>query len=283
MDYADFMDLSSVARTPQAQLHPQGRLSPSTQPTPKNMAPPSNPLLSGIKELYLSGLYSDLTIVSWGKSFKVHKNVLHAQSSVFRTMLSGKFKVGQQHRAFRRVGSTYGGQPDTLTLNHDNADELAVMLHFFYHSSLPTPAECAYMTEPAFMVYVYKMAEKFDVPALCAAATSRFSELLHPMQDLSNYELFCTALMTIDENVSTAKLWDIAVPRIVDNMSWLAHNDKFCDLLQRMPELNQKLLISAAEALTKARAQPPRRQQEGMDAATSFSHTFDPTWSSIMG
>ncbi|KAK5682735.1 hypothetical protein LTS10_005865 [Elasticomyces elasticus] len=272
MDYADFMDLSSVARTPQGQIHPQKRPSSLTQPTPQNMAPPSNPLLSGIKELYLSGLYSDLTIVSWGKSFKVHKNVLPAQSSVFRTMLSGKFKEASQ---------------DTLTLNHDNADELAVMLHFFYHSSLPTPAECAYMTEPAFMVYVYKMADKFDVPALCAAATSRFSEVLHPMQDLSNYELFCTALMTIDENVSTAKLWDIAVPRIVDNMSWLAHNDKFCDLLQRMPELNQKLLISAAEALTKARAQPPRRQisirQEGMDAATSFSHTFDPTWSGIMG
>ncbi|KAK5735121.1 hypothetical protein LTR17_008457 [Elasticomyces elasticus] len=215
-----------------------------TPPPPEKKAPPSNTLLSGIKELYLSGLYSDFTIVSWNRSFKVHKVVLHTQSSVFRAMLSGNFKEANQN---------------TLTLNHDDPGELAVMLHFFYHSSLPAPSAGTREADPEFMVCVYKMADKYDVPALCALAASTFSKLLKPICDLSNIDSFCVALIAIDEFITDDKFWDIAVPKIVDNMSWLASNDKFCDLLQRMPKLNQKLLVSAAKVLEKAKA--PKQQR----------------------
>lgn len=43
-----------------------------------------------------SGIFSDLTITCQGREFKLHKLVLYTQSTYFRKLLGGQFKVCSQ-------------------------------------------------------------------------------------------------------------------------------------------------------------------------------------------
>ena len=68
-----------------------------------------------VPRLYISGIYSDLTIICGDQSFKVHKNILHLQSPYFRKMLSGKFLEAVEN---------------TITLHDDRPAYIATLLHY---------------------------------------------------------------------------------------------------------------------------------------------------------
>lgn len=53
-------------------------------------------ILSNVKELFRDECLSDVTLVSEGQSFKAHKVILSANSSVFRTI----FQVSIQNHTF---------------------------------------------------------------------------------------------------------------------------------------------------------------------------------------
>lgn len=57
--------------------------------------------------LLSTGMFSDLLICCGGKEFKVHKNILYLQSSYFRKLLGGKFKVGIEQPGRRSRQHTY--------------------------------------------------------------------------------------------------------------------------------------------------------------------------------
>ncbi|KAK4893938.1 hypothetical protein LTR27_007744 [Elasticomyces elasticus] len=199
-------------------------------PPPQVMASTSTALPPGFKELFLSGLYSDLTIVCGKCSFKVHKCVLHAQSSVFRTMLGGKFKEADQ---------------SVLTLEHDRPDVLAVLLQYSYHSSLPATSTVDDRALGEFTVLIYAIADKYDVPGLRDLAAAKLTRILVPVQ--YSVKLFCAALIAIDEYTADNTLWDIVVPKILTNISWLVNCEEFFELVQEMPVLNKVLLVGRTE------------------------------------
>ncbi|TKA73843.1 hypothetical protein B0A55_07618 [Friedmanniomyces simplex] len=211
-------------------------------------------LTVGVKELYSTGLYSDLTIVCRGREFRVHKAVLHTQSSVFRSMLGGKFRK-------------------TLALDHDDPDVLATLLHFLYNFTCP-PNRSGGATNPeaqasSFTVHVYALADKYDVPALRSLAVAQLTRLLDPKRE--NLEGFLAAIRAIDECTADNTLWEIVIPRIVGNMAWLVEEEGFFALVQEMPGLNRKLLVGSAEGFgggrAKAVVQPQAEEQDGYYSA----------------
>jgi len=65
---------------------------PITKSDPKSSN--SNDVVLNMKSL-TSGIFSDLTITCQGREFKLHKLVLYTQSTYFRKLLGGQFKVRQ--------------------------------------------------------------------------------------------------------------------------------------------------------------------------------------------
>lgn len=47
-----------------------------------------------MKELFLSGKYSDMTVTCGGRVFRLHQNVVCPQSAFFEAALNGNFAVG---------------------------------------------------------------------------------------------------------------------------------------------------------------------------------------------
>lgn len=106
------------------------------------------------------------------------------------------------------------------------------------------------------MVHVYGIADKYDVPALRTLAATQLTKLLEPAGD--KLDSFITAIRAIDEHTPDNILWEIVIPKIVANMSWLADDVDFFALLQEMPALTKSLLKGTAEmaTLTSPRSPP---------------------------
>ncbi|KAK5693756.1 hypothetical protein LTR17_025067 [Elasticomyces elasticus] len=209
------------------------------------MEPQPCPLLEGLKEPYRTGLYSDLTIICGGQSFKVHKIVLQALSPVFRGMLGGEFKEASQKE---------------ITLEHDEPDILASMLHFFYNTEVLPAAAAAtaaaqntIKAEGAFLVQIYAIADKYDVPSLRTEAMSRLSLALLERKPNHLKDLILT-IRAIDEHTADNTLWRIAIPGIVADLVWLAHDNEFSVLLQELPSLTKALLIGTVNGLDSDKA-----------------------------
>ncbi|KAK5693757.1 hypothetical protein LTR17_025068 [Elasticomyces elasticus] len=160
----------------------------------------------------------------------VHKILLHTQSTVFRKMLSGGFKDANE---------------STLTLDHDDPAVLGALIHYFYHFELNPKLNSK--SDAAFVMQVYAMADKYDIPTLCSLAIDRLDRLLEPERD--SVEAFIAAIRAIDEYTSGNELWDIVIPKIVANMHWLVQKDEFSKVLVDMPVLTKNLLVSMAAEL----------------------------------
>ncbi|KAK5741665.1 hypothetical protein LTR17_003871 [Elasticomyces elasticus] len=203
----------------------------STHIPPMTMDKPKPALPHGFKELYQSGRYSDLTLVCGKKRFKVHKCVLDTQSTVFRKMLGGDFKEAEQNK---------------IKLEDDMPDVLAALLHYLYHTALPTAAPGITKAQSNFMVWVYAIADKYDVPGLRDLATARFAEILVADENASNIDGFVAGIRAVQGHTADIRLWDIVDREIMSNLEWLADNDQFFELLKEMPELNKVLLKNSA-------------------------------------
>ncbi|KAK5682738.1 hypothetical protein LTS10_005868 [Elasticomyces elasticus] len=173
-----------------------------------------------------------------GQTMTVHKILLHTQSTVFRKMLSGGFKEANEN---------------TLTLDHDDPAVLGVLIHYFYHFELNPKLNSK--SDVAFVIQVYAMADKYDIPTLCSLAIDGLDRLLEPERD--NGKAFIAAIRAIDEHTSGNQLWDIVVPKIVANMDWLVQEDEFSKVLVDMPVLTKNLLGSMAAELQGSKVKEP--------------------------
>ncbi|KAK3636858.1 hypothetical protein LTR56_013969 [Elasticomyces elasticus] len=193
-------------------------------------------LISGLQDLYTTGAHSDLTLVCGGRSFKVHKAVLHAQSSVFRSMLTGGFAEANL---------------STVSLPDDSPDSLEVLLYYMYHDKyLMFNTNSHYHNLEAnsskAIVRVYGIADKYGVPGLQLLATHHLAEII--TFDRPELQSAITAVRTISGCTSEfdSTLWDVIIPKVREQLGWLADNDSFLKLLQEIPELNNKLLKCCA-------------------------------------
>ncbi|KAK3624222.1 hypothetical protein LTR56_021158 [Elasticomyces elasticus] len=200
-----------------------------------------SPLHDGFKEILSNGLFSELVVVCGNKSFNVHKNVLYAMSPVFRKMLSGGFKEANQA---------------SITLEHDEPDIIASMLHFFYSGEILSAATAAttadqntIKAEGSYIVKVYAIADKYDVPSLRAQATAQLPYMLRLERKQHQIKDLVTTIRAIDEHTADNTLWKIVIPEIVSELGWLAQDNEFSVLLQEMPALTKALLTSTAKGL----------------------------------
>ncbi|KAK5693752.1 hypothetical protein LTR17_025063 [Elasticomyces elasticus] len=193
-------------------------------------------LISGLQDLYTTGAHSDLTLVCGGRSFKIHKAVLHAQSSVFRTMLTGSFAEASL---------------SSFPLPDDSPDSLEVLLCYMYHDKYLNYSGRNYYYDPQVdspkaIVHAYAIADKYDVPGLQLLASQRLAEDFGFVGD--NFGHAIAAIRTISEctSESDSTLWDIIIPKVRYQLNWLPDIDSFVKLLEEVPELNNKLLKCCA-------------------------------------
>ncbi|KAK4545962.1 hypothetical protein LTR36_002526 [Oleoguttula mirabilis] len=200
---------------------------------------PSAALEFGVKELYATGLFSDLTISCGGSTFKVHKVILHPQSSVFRALLSGKSKEAIE-------------QEGTITLD-DDPKVLQVLLHYLYNFTYDD-ASRGEETEASFAVRVYAVADKYDVDPPRLVAAQKLSDFVIPTD--GGREHFLAVVYAIAKycNPKDTTLWDIIMPRMIAGIDRLADDAKLFALVQAMPVLNKALLKRKSIAPAGARS-----------------------------
>lgn len=139
-------------------------------------------------------------------------------------------------------------QQNVIALDDDDPEVMQTLFHFLYNftyddNSSESPAP--------FAVKVYAVADKYDIPSLRALAAQKLANVADPAGDLDD---FIAAICNVDEFTSPedSTLWDIVIPKIGENLDWLADNEKFFALVKDMPALNKKLLKRGA-----AKYRPP--------------------------
>ena len=121
---------------------------------------PNKCLIEGIASLWGSEKYSDLTVTTQHRSFKVHRAIVCPQSKVLAAMCDSGFKESST---------------SILRLEHDDPATVERMLKFFYtdeydHGDLHSPV-CHNLMANTF---VYSIADKYDIKGLKALAKAKF-------------------------------------------------------------------------------------------------------------
>lgn len=128
---------------------------------------PSNGLLESTASLLSSEKYSDLTITTQTRSFKVHRAIVCTQSKVLAAMSDSGFKETST---------------STLRLEHDDPAAVERMITFLYtgnydHENADAPDKDVEPSVGATLManaLVYSIADKYDIERLKVLARSRF-------------------------------------------------------------------------------------------------------------
>lgn len=128
---------------------------------------PNKGLLESTASLLISEKYSDLTITTEARSFKVHRAIICTQSKVLAAMSDSGF----------RETST-----STLSLEHDDPAAVERMITFLYTGNYDlenadAPVKDAERSTGATLManaLVYSIADKYDIERLKALAKRRF-------------------------------------------------------------------------------------------------------------
>ncbi|KAK4893929.1 hypothetical protein LTR27_007735 [Elasticomyces elasticus] len=181
----------------------------------------------GLRELYPQDLYSDLLIHCSDSQSKVHKIILHAQSSVFGSMFEGKLdseSTGQQ----------------SIRLDEDDPIALGVLIDFLY-TSLYNEKRATLAGDPSlFAVDMYAMATKYSVPALCFVAADRLTQSL--TVTMASLDDCFRVIRKIDACSADddQRLWDALARKLYPELRWLGTNKDFWAL-----QLELKPLMTA--------------------------------------
>ncbi len=141
----------------------------------------SKSLIEGTTSLLNSEKYSDLTITTQTRSFKVHKAIICTQSPVLAAMSDAGFKE-----------SSTG----TLALQHDDPATVQRMITFLYTGNYDPEDPDITDTEdddpspgPSLMAntLVYSIADKYDIEALKTLAKAKFQALASVAWDCDEF------------------------------------------------------------------------------------------------
>ena len=121
----------------------------------------SESLLEGTTSLLNSEKYSDLTITTQTRSFKVHKAIICTQSKVLAAMSDAGFKETSTA---------------ILVLEHDHPVAIECMVAFLYTGDYDD--EAAADTDTSLMLHalVYSLADKYDIQGLKRLAQVNFDD-----------------------------------------------------------------------------------------------------------
>ncbi|KAM0805976.1 hypothetical protein BDR22DRAFT_884382 [Usnea florida] len=134
---------------------------------------PKKSLVEGVESLLGSEKYSDLTITTQHRSFKVHRAIVCSQSKVLAAMCDSGF----------RESST-----SILQLEHDDPVTVERMITFLYtgwycyEDSLPLARDHLIAD-----TLVYSIADKYDTKGLKVLAKAKFKDLAHMAWSCQDY------------------------------------------------------------------------------------------------
>ena len=137
-------------------------------------------LVQGTTSLLNSEKYSDLTITTQKRSFKVHKAIVCTQSRVLAAMSDGGFKETST---------------SVLQLNHDDPATVERMITFLYTGTYDPGAPEVPVQDPNPFVgpilmantLVYSIADKYDIEGLKALAKLSFEAISFAAWDCEDF------------------------------------------------------------------------------------------------
>ena len=128
----------------------------------------------------------------------------------------------------------------TLELD-DDPEVLASLIHYFYHFTYDDSSRGEHQAIQTFTVHVYAIADKYNVPRLQQLAAQKFGKVCDPVSDIDD---FITALCAVDgaTNPADSTLWNITLPIIENNVSYLLQHNSFKAVVDSMPDLKWGLI-----------------------------------------
>jgi hypothetical protein len=126
-----------------------------------------------------------------------------------------------------------------VNLPDDEPRVLQVLLHYLYHFNIDD-AKCPKASSIwTLLVHVYAIADKYDVPPLRLLVLQRLDNICDPT---TNIEGFIALLRVADACTAERSLWDILLPKVLDNITLLLQHESFQDLVVELPSLTLQLL-----------------------------------------
>ncbi|CRK99764.1 CLUMA_CG013079, isoform A [Clunio marinus] len=123
----------------------------------------------GFKELWTTGRFSDITIVTDTEKFKVHKNVLTMQSSVFTSIFEDKMKDRPS---------------DEIQMKNINSEVVKTFLKFFYTDEIEKE-------ENLNLLELFSLAAKLKVETLVSIIEDMIIDDLNDDNAIEIFELAC--------------------------------------------------------------------------------------------
>lgn len=135
-----------------------------------------------------------------------------------------------------------------LDLSDDDPYVLQALIHYLYNDVLDTSflrplAHGAYQHDSAFLIQIYSIGHKYNVPELRTLVTNRLSETCDPENDDAD---FIGALRVVDECTADNAIWDILLPKVRVNLQTLLKNQVFKDVVMQQSTMTLQLLASLA-------------------------------------
>ncbi|KAK5693750.1 hypothetical protein LTR17_025061 [Elasticomyces elasticus] len=181
----------------------------------------------GLRELYPQCLYTDLLIYSGESYYRVHKIILHAQSSVFARIFEDGFQLESNGQQFIR-------------LDEDDPITLGVLIDFLYTSVCNEERASLAGDSSLFAIDLYAMGLKYKVPALCFLAADRLATSSHTVTPGSASLEACFGVsrkIVACSADNDERLWDALVRKLKPDLWWLTTNQDFFAVMIELPPL----------------------------------------------
>jgi hypothetical protein len=131
----------------------------------------------------------------------------------------------------------------TLSLPDDDPWVLRALLRCFYKNALDTNIKPYETPTSAFLIQVYAIADKYDVPPLRELVVQRLDEFCHPLDDMDD---FIAALRIVDGHTAEDTLWEVFLPKMHEDLEILVQDCKFREVLVEQPTVAIRLLAHIA-------------------------------------
>lgn len=167
---------------------------------------------AGIQSLWNTKKLADFTIVaSDGVEFKVHKNILAAQSPVFAAVFDSHLSEDQENR---------------MTIPDFGGDVVEEFLRFFYFGS----------SASELSMELFAISAKYDVPKLNSLC---LSFLLDNMDESNAYEIYCLGCIYFNKEIEEKAL-DMIKKMLLDLDEEMGHNQLV--LILKYPEFFKTMM-----------------------------------------
>lgn len=169
-----------------------------------------------MKDIFLSGLFSDVTIKINNEEFRVHRVILAARSPVLSAMM-------QHDMEESRTGNIY--------IKDCSPGAFREFLEYLYTGKTEGLTR-------ANICEVYKMADKYDIRQLVSDCKSVLSENL-------SVDFFCDTV-SLSAEYADKKLMEYAAAFFLQNMKNILATSQWQSFMQENPKLANELFLQVA-------------------------------------